>query len=90
MTHFIVFSGREILLAVPIGRPGAPTTFEVMETHGSASKSTDHDEGTSYEILIGDLPLPENVQLLEHRSRLEWPASACLDGASGCYAHFAA
>ena len=83
MTHFIVFSGRAILLDVPLGGPTAPATFEVTETTRIGFEVEDHDDSISYEVLIGDFPLPEDVQPQEHRSRLEWPASACLDGASG-------
>ena len=83
MTRFIVFSGRAILLDVPLEGSPAAAIFEVKETTRLGFEVEDHDEGISYEILIGDLPLPENVQPQEHRSRLEWPASACLDGASG-------
>ena len=83
MTRFIVFSGRTILIDVPLGGPTALATFEVTETTRIGFEVEDHDERISYEVLIGDFPLPEDVQPQEHRSRLEWPASACLDGASG-------
>ena len=83
MTRFIVFSGRAILIDVPLGGPTALATFEVTETTRIGFEVEDHDERISYEVLIGDFPLPEDVQPQEHRSRLEWPASACLDGASG-------
>ena len=83
MTRFIVFSRRAILLDVPLGEPTAPATFEVAETTRIGFEIEDYDESISYEVLIGDFPLPEDVQPQEHRSRLEWPASACLDGASG-------
>ncbi len=83
MTRFIVFSGRAKLLDVPLGGPTVPATFEVTETTRIGFEVEEHDENTSYEVFIGDFPLAENVQPQEHRSRLEWPASACLDGASG-------
>ena len=83
MTRFIVFSGPAILLDVPLGGPTAPATFEVTETTRIGFEVQDHDESISYEILIGDFPLPENTGPQEHRGRLEWAASACLDGASG-------
>jgi hypothetical protein len=81
MTRFVIFSGRSTLLEVPFGQSQIVPSFEVRETAHVGFEVDDHDECVSYEILIGDIPIAAQPQ--EHRSRLEWPASPCLDGASG-------
>ena len=83
MTQFVVFSRGAILVNMPLGEPATPATFEVTETTRIGFEVQDHDENICYEILIGDFPLSKDVQPQEHRGRLEWSASACLDGASG-------
>ena len=81
MTHFIIFSGRSTLLEVPLGKSQAVPSFEVQETARIGFEVDDYDEHLTYQISIGDVPIAEEPQ--ERRSRLEWPASSCLDGASG-------
>ncbi|SHF11821.1 PD-(D/E)XK nuclease superfamily protein [Ruegeria intermedia] len=81
MTHFIIFSGRSTLLEVPLGKSQTVHSFEVQETARIGFEVEDYDERVTYQISIGDIPITEEPQ--ERRSRLEWPASPCLDGASG-------
>ena len=83
MTCFIVFSENAILLKVPLGGTTAPAIFKVKETTRIGFEVSNHDKSISYEVLIGDLPLPEYIPPREFRSCLAWPLSACLDGASG-------
>lgn len=81
MTRFIIFSGRSTLLEVPLGKSQAVHSFEVQETARIGFEIDDYDEHIIYQIRIGDTSIAQEPQ--EHRSRLEWPASSCLDGASG-------
>lgn len=81
MTHFVIFSGRSTLLEVPLGKSQVLHSFEVKETTRIGFEVDDYDERVAYQIYIGDIPIAEEPQ--ERRSRLEWPASPCLDGASG-------
>lgn len=81
MTRFIIFSGRSTLLEVPLGKFQAVPSFEVQETARIGFEVDDYDERVTYQISIGDIPIAEEPQ--ERRSCLEWPASPCLDGASG-------
>ena len=81
MTHFIVFSGRSTLLEIPIGGAQSVQSFEVQETTRIGFEVDDYEEGVTYQITVGDIPIAEPPQ--ERRSRLEWQASPCLDGASG-------
>ncbi|WP_434619872.1 nuclease domain-containing protein [Tabrizicola sp. M-4] len=81
MTRFIVFTGRSTLLETSVGGAQSVQSFEVQETTRVGFEVDDYDEGVTYQITIGDIPIAEAPQ--ERRSRLEWPASPCLDGASG-------
>jgi hypothetical protein len=81
MTRFIVFTGRSTLLEIPVGGAQSVQSFEVQETTRIGFEVEDHDERVTYQITIGDIPIAEPPQ--ERRSRLEWQASPCLDGASG-------
>lgn len=81
MTRFIVFTGRSTLLEIPVGGAQSVQSFEVQETTRIGFEVDDHDERVTYQITIGDIPIAEPPQ--ERRSRLEWQASPCLDGASG-------
>jgi hypothetical protein len=81
MTHFIVFAGRSTLLEIPIGGAQSVPSFEVQETTRIGFEVDDYEEGVTYQITVGDIPIAEPP--LERRSRLEWQASPCLDGASG-------
>lgn len=81
MTRFIIFSGRATLLEIPLGKSQAVPSFEVQETARIGFEVDDYDERARYQITIGDIPITDEPQ--ERRSRLEWPASAFLDGASG-------
>jgi len=81
MTRFIIFSGRSTLLEQPLGNPRNEPGFEVRETDRVGFEVDDHDERVNYEVRIGDFPLEEEPR--RGRGRLEWPASSCLDGASG-------
>lgn len=81
MTRFVIFSGRSTLLELPLGKSRGVPCFEVQETARIGFEVDDYDEGVTYEITVGDIPLSEEPQ--HRRSRLEWAASACLDGASG-------
>jgi len=81
MTRFIVFSGRSTLLEIPLDTSQArPSSFEVKETDCIGFKVDDYDERKTYEIKVGDISIAKPQ---EHLSRLEWPASSYLDGASG-------
>ena len=81
MTQFIVFSGRSTLLEIPIGGAQPLQSFDVQETTRIGFEVDDYEEGVAYQVTIGDIPIAEPPQ--ERRSRLEWQASPCLDGASG-------
>lgn len=81
MTRFIIFSGRSTLLELQLGTSQGVPSFEVQETARIGFEVDDHDERVVYQIMIGDISLAEEPR--EHRTRLEWPASPCLDGASG-------
>ena len=81
MTQFIIFSGRSALLELTLGKSRKIPGFEVQETAQVGFEVDDYDEQASYQILIGDIPLTHEP--LARRARLEWPASRCLDGASG-------
>jgi len=81
MTHFIIFSGRSTLLELPLGTSRSESSFEVQETVRIGFEVDDYDDRVAYQIMIGDIPLFEQPQV--RRTRLEWPASPCLDGASG-------
>ncbi|EPY00976.1 nuclease domain-containing protein [Magnetospirillum fulvum] len=81
MTHFIIFSGGSTLIDLPLGNFRGETCFEAKETARIGFEVDDYDARVTYQIMIGDIPLSEEPQ--ERRTRLEWPASACLDGASG-------
>ncbi|QPM90123.1 nuclease domain-containing protein [Pseudooceanicola algae] len=81
MTDFVIFSGRSTLLEVPLGKSQAVHSFEVPETARIGFEVDDYEEGVIYQITVGDIPIAERPQ--ERRSRLEWQASPCLDGAFG-------
>ena len=81
MTQFIIFSGRSALLELTLGKSRKVPGFEVQETAQVGFEVDDYDEQASYQILIGDIPLTHEP--LARRASLEWPASRCLDGASG-------
>lgn len=81
MTNFIIFSGRSALIEIPLEAPRSESSFSIQETMRIGFEVDDYDEGVTYQIRIGDIPLSEEPQ--EHRTSLAWPASSCLDGASG-------
>lgn len=79
--HFIIFSEQSTLIDLPLGASRSESSFEVRETARIGFEVTDYNESVAFQILIGDIPLPEEPK--EYRTRLEWSTSSCLDGASG-------